>query len=246
MPQATHAQQVSSTQQLPVQMRAAELVPSTYNEAENSIEVVWTEGARVRRYDWYNDTPYEEELAVTPDAVDMTRFDAGTVQVLNNHMVYGDVSAILGVATRGWIEGGQGRAVLRLSQRPEVAGLIADIRSGIIRSISFGYSVQRYEITRAQDRTDGVNMPLYRATRWTPQEISFVTVPADPGASTRAQPTSSQASRGDAHGGTPCEFVRAAAHTPQEPTMPQTAQTTEGGATPDNTTATRAQPGQPE
>jgi len=206
MPQPSTANPAAaSTHNLPVQVRAAELVPSTFNEADSTIDVVWTQGARVRRYDWWNDTPYEEELVVEPDAVDMTRFDAGTVQVLDGHRTYGGVSAILGIAQRGWIEGGEGRATLRLSQREELAGIVADIRAGIIRSISFGYSVQRYEITRAQDRTDGVNMPLYRAARWTPQEISFVTVPADPGASTREQ--FDQVSR-SAHGGSPCEFVR--------------------------------------
>src|SRR5256885_9237368 len=34
-------------------------------------------------------------------------------------------------------------------------------------------------------RSDGINVDLYRAVAWTPQEISFVTVPADPNAGTR-------------------------------------------------------------
>ncbi len=148
---------------LPTQLREATLVPSTYNADDNTVEVVWTAGARRRAYDWYNDRPYEEELAVTPEAVDMTRFDAGVVQVLDGHRVYGGVANILGIAQRAWITGGEGRATLRLSQRDEVAGIVRDIQAGIIRSISFGYSVERYEITRAQDRTDGVNLPLYTA-----------------------------------------------------------------------------------
>src|SRR5256885_11934114 len=39
-------------------------------------------------------------------------------------------------------------------------------------------------------RSDGINVDLYRAVAWTPQEISFVTVPADPNAGTRSAPTS--------------------------------------------------------
>lgn len=188
---------------MPPLSRAAELVPSTYNEAENTIEVVWTTGASVRRYDWYNDTPYDESLLVTPEAVDMSRFDAGTVQVLDGHCVYGGVSAILGIALRGSIANGEGRATLRLSSRPEVAGIVGDIKAGIIRAISFGYQVTRYEITRAIDRTDGVNVPLYMAVAWQPNEISFVTVGADPDASTREQPVN----------GALCEFTtRAPAH----------------------------------
>ena len=215
---------------LPVQVRAATLEPATFNAAENTVEVVWTQGATVRRYDYWNDKPYEEALSVTPEAVDMTRFDAGTVQVLDGHRTYGGVSAILGIAERGWIEGGEGRATIRLSQRPELAGIVSDIRAGVIRAISFGYSVERYEITRAQDRTDGVNMDLYRAARWTPQEISFVTVPADAGAGTRSSPQATQ-QQGAPQGGLPCEFVRAAAHQPanQEQRMPQATTQGEGG-----------------
>ena len=249
MPQANAAPNPQASERdmrnLPVQVRAATLEPATFNEAENTVEVVWTQGATVRRYDYWNDKPYEEALSVTPEAVDMTRFDAGTVQVLDGHRTYGGVSAILGIAERGWIEGGEGRATIRLSQRPELAGIVSDIRAGVIRAISFGYSVERYEITRAQDRTDGVNMDLYRAARWTPQEISFVTVPADAGAGTRSAPQSSPAEQGAPSGGLPCEFVRAAAHQPanQERHMPQANTQVEGGtanASQNNTPAAHA------
>lgn len=226
---------------MPAQVREATLVPSTYNEADRTVEVVWTTGSRRRAYDWWADTMYEEELVVTPEAVDMTRFEAGTVQVLDGHRVYGGVSAILGIAQRGWITGGEGRATLQLSQREEVAGIVGDIQAGIIRSISFGYSVERYEITRAQDRTDGVNLPLYRAVRWTPQEISFVTVPADPSASTRSQHSSTAPQSQPGLRGMPCEFTRAAAQPPKEETMPEQAQTPQGAAVASPAAIVRAQ-----
>lgn len=228
---------------MPSQVREANLVPSTYNATERTVEVVWTTGSRRRAYDWWAETMYEEELAVTPDAVDMTRFEAGTVQVLDGHKVYGGVGAILGIARRGWITGGEGRATLQLSQRDDLAGIVGDIQAGIIRSISFGYSVERYEITRAQDRTDGVNLPLYRAVRWTPQEISFVTVPADPSASTRSQHGSpNPPSQTGGPRGLPCEFTRAAsAPTIEGSTMADTAQTPPGAAAASPAVIVRAQ-----
>lgn len=228
MPNQNASSLQSKVHDMPVQVRAATLVPSTFNDADNTVEVVWTQGATVRRYDWWNDRPYDEALEVTPEAVDMARFEAGTVQVLDGHRTYGGINAILGIADRGWIEGGEGRAVLRLSQRQELAGLVADIKAGVIRAISFGYSVQKFEITRAQDRTDGVNVDLYRAVRWTPQEISFVTVPADPGAGTRSQPAGEQGGAKFA-----CEFItnRAVAHNQEEQSMPQHTNAGEGGAT---------------
>lgn len=203
----------SDPRNMPSLSREAQLVPTTYNEADNTVEVVWTTGSRVRRYDWWTDKPYEEELAVTPEAVDMTRFEAGTVQVIDNHRMHGGVQSIIGIALNGSIANGQGRATLRLSTRQEMAGIVADIKAGIIRAISFGYNIMTFEITRAIDRTDGVNMDLYRAVRWQPFEISFVTVPADAEASTRSAPIN----------GKPCEFItRAPAQTVpsnQEDTM---------------------------
>jgi len=207
---------------MPSLSRDAQLVPATYNEADNTVEVVWTTGARVRRYDWWTDRPYEEELLVTPEAVDMTRFEAGTVQVIDGHRIHGGVQSIIGIALNGTIADGEGRATLRLSTRAEMAGIVADIKAGIIRSISFGYNTTTTEITRAVDRTDGGTVDLYRAVRWQPFEISFVTVPADADASTRSKPAN----------GVPCEFItRAPAHpsTSQENTMPQ-AQGTQSGA----------------
>ena len=232
-PQKTSASQ-SGIRTMPVLNRAAELVPASFNETDNTVDVVWTTGASVRRYDWYSETTYEEELAVTPEAVDMSRFDAGTVQVLDGHNVYGGVKSIIGIAIRGSIENGEGRATLRLSTRPEMAGIVADIKAGIIRAISFGYSVTKYEITRAIDRTDGVNMPLYRAVAWQPYEISFVTVPADADASTREQPST----------GVPCEFItRAPAHSslsPTQETQMPTAENQSGAAAPNAADHTRA------
>ena len=233
MPQAANQpqDQQRNVRDLPVQVRAATLEPSTYNEADNTVEIVWTQGATVRRYDWWEGKPYDESLDVTTEAVDMTRFEAGTVQVLDGHRVGAGVNAILGIAVRGWIADGEGRAVIRLSQRPEVAGIVADIRAGVIRAISFGYSVQQYAITPGAQRTDGGTGDRYRAVRWTPQEISFVTVPADAGAGTRSAPQASQ-EQGAQPGGLPCEFVRAAAQSPvtQEQSMPQEITQGSGGA----------------
>jgi phage major head subunit gpT-like protein/phage head maturation protease len=200
-----------------VQLRAAQLQPATFNEGDNSIDCVWTTGSRRRAYDWYNDTLFEEELDVSPDAVDMSRFDAGAVQVLDSHQTYGGVGAILGIASRGAVADGQGTATISLSRDPAKAGVVGDIKAGVIRAMSFGYSVQKYEITRAQDRTDGINLPLYRAVRWTPQELSFVPVPADPNAGTRS--AGDALTRSEPKHAVPCEFIYRAEAQIQESNM---------------------------
>jgi len=186
---------------IPTQTREAQIAPQTWREADNSVELVWTTGARRRAYDWMADTLYDEELAVDDTSVDMSRFESGSVQVLDNHRAGAGTDAILGIAERGWLSNGEGRALIKLrTSTPDLAAKAADVKAGLIRAVSFGYSVQRYDITPAHMRTDGGSVPLYRAVRWTPQEISFVAVPADPNAGTRSQATA------QAH---PCEFVRA-------------------------------------
>src|SRR5256885_6627579 len=73
-------------------------------------------------------------------------------------------------------------------------------------------------------RSDGINVDLYRAVAWTPQEISFVTVPADPNAGTRSAPTSQAPSGAAPQGGMPCEFFQRAAAQPttqEHQRMPQ-------------------------
>jgi hypothetical protein len=182
------------TRLMPPQLREARLLPTTFNAETRTIEVAWGAGARVRRYNWWDEEYYEEELVMEEGAVDLSRLASGNAAVLNNHNRWG-LEGQIGVVERAWIDKGEGRAVLRLSSRDDIAGIVADIVGGIIRNISVGYSVQRYQI----DRVAG-QLPVYRAVEWQPHEISFVTVPADPSANTRQQPDSAQ--------GSPCVFVR--------------------------------------
>lgn len=209
MPQPIEAlTQDGTTRLMPPQLREAELQPTSFDSEARTIELQWTAGTRVRRYDWWNDTYYWEELVVDEAACNMERLSSGAAPVLDSHNTWG-IGSQMGVVDRAWLSNGAGHAIIRLSGREELAGVIADIGAGIIRNISVGYTVQRYEIERAVNPGD---LPIYRAVEWTPSEISFVTVPADPAAGTRSnQPAQ----------GTPCVFTRSASS--QEHTMPQPA-----------------------
>ena len=195
-----------NTRLLPQQTRLATLQPATFNAEARSVEVVWTTGARVRRYNWWDDEHYEEELTVSPEAVDMSRLASGAAPVLDSHGTF-ELADQIGVVERAWIDGAVGRAVIRLSGREDLAGIVQDIRDGIIRNISVGYSVERYEVTR-----EAGALPVYRAALWTPSELSFVTVPADAAATTRNKTDTPQ--------GSPCEFTGAIRrHTTEETRM---------------------------
>lgn len=195
-----------ATHTLPPQLREVRLLQNTFEPEARTIECVWTAGATVRRFNWWREEYYDEVLEVSEQAVDLSRLNSGACAVLNSHGTW-DLSDQIGVVERAWIKDGQGHALLRLSGRAEIAGIVEDIASGIIRNISVGYSVQKYEITREEGK-----VAEYRAVEWTPHEISFVPVPADAAAATRNQQSAQ---------GTPCVYV--STHT-QESSMPNAAQ----------------------
>lgn len=201
------------TRDLPTQQRIARLLPNTFDAQARTIDLVWSVGARVRRYDWWSGKYYDEELSMDDGAVDMTRMGSGAAPVLRDHNTY-SIDAQLGVVESARIENGEGHATVRLSAREDVAGLVADIRDGIIRNISVGYTVQRYEITEGPGEVS-----LYRAVEWCPHEISFVTVPADAGATTRNAPASPESAQRTS----PCVFTRAQAQSTVEQLMPMPA-----------------------
>jgi phage head maturation protease len=155
----------------------ARFAPSSFDAEQRTVEVVWSTGADVRRRDW--DGEYTEQLSMEADAVDLSRLEAGA-PVLNSHDAY-SLSSVLGVVERAWLEKGQGHALLRFSERAEVQPILADIRAGILRNISVGYDVQKWE-----EGKDKAGKRTKRAVRWQPAEISLVPIPADASAQVRA------------------------------------------------------------
>lgn len=191
--------------ELPMQAR---LLPvASVNAEQRTVELVWTTGAQVRRYDWARERYYYEELVVTPEAVDLTRLNTGA-PLLNTHSQW-DLGDILGVVERAWLENGEGRALVRFSERPEVEPIWRDVQSGVIRNVSVGYRLDRIEM----ERVEGVDLPVYRVVAWTPTELSLVPVPADVGAGVRAADSAKF----------PCEVIErsAAADNFQQPQAPQ-------------------------
>lgn len=172
---------MTKTVQLPLQGRAAELRAESFDDDANTVELVWTTGAAVRRYS-YRDGPYLETLDVTPKAVRLDRLNAGA-PFLNTHSSY-DLGDIIGSVVPGSarVAGGKGTATVKLSSDPAHAGIVGNIKGGVIRNVSVGYAVHSVEKTEADDGT----LPTWRVTDWEPLEISAVPIPADPGAQMRS------------------------------------------------------------
>jgi HK97 family phage prohead protease len=137
-------------------------------------EVVFSTGAAVTRTDAYGER-YSEELVMTSAAVDLSRLNA-RAPLLASHDA-SNLNSIIGVVSEARLENGIGLARIRLSQRPEVAGIVQDVRDGVLHHVSVGYKIVSAERV---DRTGDI--PTLRVTRWQPMELSLVAIPADPSA----------------------------------------------------------------
>jgi HK97 family phage major capsid protein len=68
-----------------------------------------------------------------------------------------------------------GRALVRFGNSPRANEIFRDVEDGILASVSVGYSREEMKLTsQGKDQEDE-----YTITRWTPFEVSLVTVPAD-------------------------------------------------------------------
>ena len=93
---------------LPLQYRALPITSA--DEKARTVELVWTTGARVRRYDYW-DGAYDEELVVSEEACDLTRLN-NSAPLLDTHGRW-QLDDQIGVVERAWIDGAEGRAVVR-------------------------------------------------------------------------------------------------------------------------------------
>ncbi|QQC26512.1 hypothetical protein I6H96_06650 [Brucella anthropi] len=171
---------------LPMQMQEVRLLPSGVDAETRMLDLVWTTGATVRRRrfaGWDTVVPFDEILIVSDKAIDLSRMNAGA-PVLDSHSVWSTFSQVA-VVERAWVDGGEGKASIRfpkagIDERADrMFGLVSD---GIIKNVSVGYSIDKIRIEEAQKKGE---VEKVFVERWTPNEISFVTVPADPGAQVR-------------------------------------------------------------
>jgi hypothetical protein len=172
------------TVNLPLIGRAAEVRADAVNEAERTIEIVWTTGAMVqrRRYEGWDDVvEYDEELVVSADAMRLERMNAGA-PFLDSHSGW-SLSSVLGSVVPGSvrIEGGQAHATVRLTAAEDARDAVLRIMERSVRFVSVGYKVHKYEIVKEDGKRE-----LWRAVDWEPYEVSAVAMPADPGAHVRS------------------------------------------------------------
>lgn len=147
--------------------------PSTLNEEERTVEVVFGTDAPVRMYDW-EIGEFMEIMSFDEGHIRWDRFENGA-PVLDNHNRYNGTKGVLGKVENYRVEDGKGIATLRFSKREEVEPIYQDVKDGILTGISFGYRVFKYE----QITSEEGELPKMRAIDWMPFEISLAPIQAD-------------------------------------------------------------------
>jgi len=148
-------------------------------EDERTIEFPFSSEFPVARYFG------NEILDHTREAVDLARLNDGA-PLLFNH----DPGKVVGVVERAWIDGQKkrGYVAVKFSRNAFAQEVLADVKDGVLRNVSVGYQIADME-QRGED---------FVATRWSPYEVSVVSIPADPtvgvGRALDAQPAATAAS----------------------------------------------------
>jgi HK97 family phage major capsid protein/HK97 family phage prohead protease len=110
-----------------------------------------------------------EILSHEADAANLSRLNDGAPLLFNHNP-----DKVIGVVERAYIDGKRrrGYARVRFSRNAFAQEILSDVKDGVLRNVSFGYSIDTMEERGSGD---------YVATAWSPYEISVVSVPADPG-----------------------------------------------------------------
>ncbi|XVJ50905.1 MAG: phage major capsid protein [Vampirovibrio sp.] len=144
--------------------RVFEIDKRSIDEGKRTVDVAITSEYPVRR--WYG----EEILSHEQGAIRLERLQNGG-SLLFNH----DVNALIGVVENVRLDADKVlRGTVRFGTDELSNNRFAQVKDGILRSISAGYIIHSYSEEKSEDTY------RYIATDWEPYEVSFVTVPADP------------------------------------------------------------------
>ena len=157
--------------------REAEIVAETRDAGDGKTETIV-------RATVSSETPYQREmwdddekrwvrchevLGHGKDEIDRSRMKDGLV-IQDTH--FGDQ---VGIIRKPMLKDGKLGGVIEFGCGARAQEIARDAAAGIRRNMSVGYIVNEY-------RKDGVakdGLPIFRVTKWTPYEASFVNVPAD-------------------------------------------------------------------
>lgn len=142
------------------------------NEDDRSIELSFSSEKPVSRYFG------NEILSHDTNAVDLVRLNDIGVLLFNHNR-----NDVIGKVEKAWIdeEERKGRAIVRFDTDEESERIFQKVKNETLRGVSVGYSVDSWEeVNPGKTSSNGRFIgPCDVAVRWSPNEISIVSVPAD-------------------------------------------------------------------
>jgi len=134
------------------------------SEEGRTVEIAFSSEEPVER--WFGN----EILDHSKSSVDLGRLKNGGA-ILVDH----DPADHIGVVEAVSIDGDKrGRATVRFGKSSRAEEIWQDVVDGIRHNVSVGYRINKMILDSEEEGAE-----TYRATSWTPHEISFVSVPAD-------------------------------------------------------------------
>lgn len=145
--------------------REGSFVRGSGDEEQRTVELSFSSENPVSRYFG------AEILDHSKKAVDLDRLNDSAPLLLNH-----DPNQQVGVVESAQINSQErkGRAVVRFSRSQKGEEIYQDVRDGIRKNVSVGYRINELVLEKT-DKTE----ETYRATSWTPMEISLASIPAD-------------------------------------------------------------------
>jgi len=118
-----------------------------------------------------------EVLDHSEGAVDLTRLSEIGCLLFNHNR-----DKVIGKVNRVWIENNRGCAEVEFDTDEESETIYQKVKSGTLKGVSVGYQIDSWEeVMTNKISADGkFTGPVEIARKWTPFEISIVSVPADP------------------------------------------------------------------
>lgn len=173
---------IAKTFEIPALSARALFTPDSLDETSRTVELCWTTGASVRRFDWSSYTEFNEELSLNPKHINADRMNSGA-PLLNAHRsstILDQIGVVVPNSLR--FSGDKAFAKVKFSDREDVEPIFRDVKNGIICNVSVGYRVFKYEDVSENDD----KVKTLRAIDWEPMELSLVPIGADAGAGVRS------------------------------------------------------------
>jgi Caudovirus prohead protease. len=139
------------------------------------------EDSRKRTVSFSSEEPYRrwfgmEILDHAEGAVDLERLNSVGVLLFNHR-----TDVVVGKVNHAWVENERGMADVEFDTDDDAEKIFGKVKSGTLKTTSVRYSVDAWEeikagATSADGKFEG---PCQIARKWTPLEVSIVSVPAD-------------------------------------------------------------------